>query len=278
MNPNKINQQRKDHAIGVSSGANCKPSLFPQLKLYCGDCLDVMTRLTPGSIDMVLADLPYAVTQQKWDSIINPQKLWAAYERVCKPTANLVFTATIEFAITLIQSKPDWFRYDLIWIKNKKTGFLNANRMPLRQHELILVFRKDGQGTYHPQKSTGHAPVHAVSFRDRPVGQAVYGSRRKRTASGGATERHPTSVLSFPVVNNNDPARIHKNQKPVALLEFLIRSYSNPSDTILDSTMGGGSTGVACINTGRDFIGIEKNARFFNLAIKRIKATAKPPR
>lgn len=246
-----------------------------KIQLHNGDCLGVMAKLPANSVDFVLADLPYAVTQQKWDSLIPTNQLWPAYDRVCKPAASIVLTATNPFASLLIASQPKWFRYDMVWLKNKKTGFLNAGHMPLRQHELVLVFRKTGKGTYHPQKSAGHAPVNAVTLREKAVGPAVYGSMRKRTASGGSTERHPTSVLHFAVVNNDDPCRIHRNQKPVALLEFLIRTYSNPGDVVLDNTMGSGSTGVACLNTGRSFVGIEQNTTFFIGAVTRINQAAK---
>jgi site-specific DNA-methyltransferase (adenine-specific) len=239
-------------------------------KLYHGDCLTIMSHLPPQSVDLILADLPYGVTRQSWDQIIPLDELWAAYMRVCKPEANIVLLATNPFAAKLIMSRRDWYRYDLVWVKNKSTGFLNANRMPLRRHEYILVFRAHGIGTYNAQKSTGHPPVNAVSPRKQPVRAAVYGALRKRTASGGATERHPTSVLPFDVVNNDSVERIHRNQKPVSLMNFLVRSFSNPADLVLDNCMGSGTTGVACIQSGRSFIGIEKSPACFRRAVRRI--------
>ena len=152
---------------------------------------------------------------------------------------------------------------------------MNANRMPLRQHEHVLIFNKPGKRIYNAQKSAGHPPVHAVSARQNAVSAAVYGAMRKRTASGGSKERYPTSVLNFPVVNNDDPARIHRNQKPVELLAYLVKTYSNDGDNVLDNTMGSGSTAIACLYTGRNFVGIEQDAAFFSGALKRIQLAAK---
>jgi site-specific DNA-methyltransferase (adenine-specific) len=214
---------------------------------------------------MVLCDLPFGVTRHKWDSVIPFIPLWQSYARVCKPAANIVLFAIQPFAAALIASKPTWFRYDLIWEKNKPTGFLNANRRPLAKHEAILVFRMQGSGFYHPQKTAGHPPMHAVN-NGKHFGDATYGSHYKAATRGGSTERFPTSVLHFPRVNNDDPHRVHPNQKPVALLENLIRTYSTDGDTILDNTMGSGSTGLASIRCGRNFIGIENDPEYFDAA------------
>lgn len=230
--------------------------------LHQGECLTIMDTIPAGSVDMVLCDLPYAATQQSWDAIIPPAHLWAAYGRVCKPKANIVLTATNPFASTMIASKPEWFRYDVIWQKNKTTGFLNVDKMPLRKHELILVFSAEPGGTWNAQKTTGHRPVNGFTKRNKS-GKGTYGALRNGYSGGGQTDRFPTSVVDFDVVNNDDLARVHPNQKPLELLEYLIRSYSNGGDVVLDNTMGSGATGVACIHTGRHFVGIEKDSTYF---------------
>jgi site-specific DNA-methyltransferase (adenine-specific) len=268
------NNRLKGDGKRAISGASAPVDVFHKIRLYRADCLDSMAQLPPKSVDLVLADLPYGATRQKWDKMIPCDQLWQAYARVCKPNANIIFTATMRFAANLITSNPKGFRYELVWGKNKPTGFLNASRMPLRQHELILIFQNTGIGIYHPQKSSGHPPLHAFTKHDATA-PGVYGAMRNGNCSSGSTERQPTSLLHFPVVNNDDPRRIHRNQKPVSLLDYLIRSYSDPGDTVLDNTMGSGSTGTACINTGRNFIGIEKDAKYFMGAVKRIGSAAK---
>lgn len=232
-----------------------------------GDCLDVMPTIPAQSIDMVLADLPYGVTQNAWDKVIPFDRLWHEYHRVTKPNAAIVLTATQPFATQLVASNPKMFRYDLIWRKNKTTGFLNAQRMPLRQHESILVFYRR-LPVYHPQKTTGHAPVH--SFTKHTGDGSNYGRTRRGMSGGGQTERHPVSVLDIPVVNNDSQEKIHPNQKPVELFEYLIRTFSDVGAIVLDNCIGSGTTAIACLNAGRHFIGIEKDADFCRLAVYRV--------
>ncbi len=236
-------------------------------QISCGNCLDIMSTIPNASVDMVLADLPYGRTQNEWDQIIPFDQLWDEYRRVTKLNAAIVLTATQPFAAQLITSNRRMFRYDLIWQKNKSTGFLNANRMPLRKHESILVFYRR-LPVYHPQKSQGHAPVH--SFTKHTSDGSNYGKTKQGISGGGRTDRHPTSVINIPVVNNDSVGKIHPTQKPVELFEYLIRSYSNEGAVVLDNCIGSGTTAIACLNTGRHFIGIEAGAKFARLADERI--------
>ena len=232
-----------------------------------GDCLDVMPTIHDVSVDMVLADLPYGVTENQWDKVIPLDRLWQEYRRVSKPNAAIVLTATQPFAAQLITSNPREFRYDLIWRKNKSTGFLNANRMPLRQHESILVFYRR-LPVYHPQKTTGHAPVHA--FTKHTGDGTNYRTTRRGISGGGQTDRHPTSVIDLPVVNNDSAEKIHPNQKPVELFEYLIRTFTDKGAVVLDNCIGSGTTAIACLKSGRHFIGIEQDAEYCRLANERI--------
>ncbi len=235
--------------------------------IFHGDCLDIMPTILDASIDMVLADLPYGVTQNQWDQVIPFDRLWDEYRRVTKPNAAIVFTATQPFAAQLVASNPKMFRYDLIWRKNKSTGFLNANRMPLRQHESILVFYHR-LPVYHPQKSKDHRPVH--SFTKHTGDGSNYGKTKRGLQGGGQTDRHPTSVIDISVVNNDAINKIHPNQKPVELFEYLIRTFTDEGAIVLDNCIGSGTTAIACLNTCRHFIGIEQDAEFCRLANQRI--------
>ena len=232
-----------------------------------GDCLDIMPTIPDASVDMVLADLPYGVTQNEWDKVIPFDRLWSEYRRVTKPNAAIVLTATQPFAAQLVASNPKMFRYDLIWRKNKSTGFLNANRMPLRQHEAILVFYRR-LPAYHPQKTTGHTPVH--SFTKHTSDGTNYRQTKQGFRGGGQTDRHPTSVIDISVVNNDSNGKVHPNQKPVELFEYLIRTFTDEGAIVLDNCIGSGTTAIACLNTCRHFIGIEQDAKFYRLAEERI--------
>jgi len=234
------------------------------MKLILGDCLEKMKEIPSGSVDMVMCDLPYGTTQNKWDSVIPLEPLWKEYKRIC--IGAIVLTASQPFTSVLVCSNFDEFNFEWIWEKTCPTGHLNANKMPMRAHESILVFRK-GSGTYNPQKTTGHK---------RKVSTAAHKRNSKRTENYGehelhtydSTERFPRSVQVFP--SDKQKSSFHPTQKPVALMEYLIRTYTNPGDTVLDNTMGSGTTGVACVNTGREFIGIERDPEYFAIAQKRI--------
>jgi site-specific DNA-methyltransferase (adenine-specific) len=235
----------------------------------CGDCLEILPNIASASIDMVLCDLPYEVTaRQSWDVIIPFDKLWEQYNRVCKETAAIVLFATEPFRSKLISSNMEMFKYDLIWVKNKTTGFLNAKKQPLRKHESILVFYKK-QPTYNPQKTTGHKPVNSFTHKNG-AGTLVYGKTKEGLKGGGQTERYPTSILEFPVVNNDSDEKFHSAQKPVALCEYLIKTFTNDRDMVLDNCAGSGTTGIAAKNTNRQYILIEKDEEYYHKMIKRL--------
>ena len=237
-------------------------------KIHLGDCLDLMEKIEDNSIDMILCDLPYGMTaRNKWDVIIPFKDLWQQYKRIAKKNAAIVLTAAQPFSAQLIMSNPEMFRYELIWQKNKKTGFLNANRMPLRAHENILVFYEK-LPVYNPQKTTGHKPVN--SYTKHTSDGLNYGETKTGIKGGGQTDRHPTSVLYFPVVNNDSEDKFHPTQKPVELFEWLIRTYTNEGDVVLDNCIGSGTTAIACLNSGRQFIGIEKDEEYYQRCSDRI--------
>lgn len=238
-------------------------------QLHCGDCLDIMKTISDNCIDMVFCDLPYGTTRNSWDEIIPFDDLWKQYDRIVKPNGAIVLTSQQPFTSKLIVSNLKDFRYEWIWEKNKATGHLNANKMPMKAHENICIFYKK-LPTYNPQKTTGHQPFNPVKPKDnipQPKELRNYGHVAKVFGNDGTTtDRFPRTVQEFPVVNNDDPLKWHPTQKPVEMIEYFIKTYSNENDVILDNCMGSGSTGVATLNTGRKFIGIEKNEEFFKQA------------
>ena len=240
-----------------------------------GDCLQLMKLISTGSVDMVLCDLPYGTTACKWDTVIPFEPLWVEYRRICKPNAAIVLTASQPFTSALIMSNPAWFRHEWVWQKNKASGHLNAKRRPMRAHEDIVVFSA-GRPSYRPQMTTGHKPG---NYAKRAKQSDCYGFAEP-TEYGGQTERYPQSVQYIPVINNDDPDKVHPTQKPVALMEYLIKTYTNEGDVVLDNCMGSGTTGVACKNTNRRFIGIEKPPKdptavnYFPIAYERIILTS----
>lgn len=242
---------------------------FLTAQIIHGDCLTELQHIAAASVDMVLCDLPYGQTQNAWDKVIPMPAMWAALRRVTKADGAIVLMAAQPFAARLICSNEAEFRYDLIWRKNKPTGFANANRQPLRSHEHILVFYRAAP-FYSPQKTQGHKP--ANSARRTKMGDN-YGAM-EAAPYGGNTDRHPLSVQDFAIVNNDDPAKCHPTQKPVPLMEWLIRSYTRPGETVLDCTMGSGTTGVAAILQGRRFIGMDMNPEYVAVAQSRINAAA----
>lgn len=217
------------------------------------------------SIDMILCDLPYGVTASKWDEVINTKVLWQEYTRVIKDNGAICLFATQPFATDLINSNRKWYRYNWYWIKNQGTNFFHAKRMPIRKIEEILIFYKK-QPVYNPQFSDGHVPTRSAKGYSNG---SVYHGDNKRNYEGGSTVRYPTNILEFKCVDNY--SRQHPNQKPIELCEYLIQTYSNANDIILDNCMGSGTTGIACLNTGRKFIGFEKDIKYYNLAAERLK-------
>lgn len=234
------------------------------INLLHGDCLELMKKIPDGSVDMVLTDLPYGTTCCHWDSVINLDLLWEHYLRVCKENAAIVLTASQPFTSALVMSKPEHFRYDIVWEKGNATGFFNAKLMPLRAHESILVFYRK-LPTYNPQKTSGHP---RRTSKRKHIDSECYGKGFQITEYD-STERYPRSVQFFS--SDKRKANYHPTQKPVALMEWLINTYTNNGELVLDSCMGSGTTGVACINAGRHFIGIEKEAKYFEVASNRIR-------
>lgn len=235
-------------------------------ELWLGDCLDMMKNIPDQSVDMVLCDLPYGTTRNKWDSLIPLQPLWEAYWRVCRGA--VVLTAAQPFTSILVSSCITRFKYDWVWKKPKGTGHLNAKKMPMRDKEDILVF-SNGKTPYNPQFSPG-TPYKDKAGKDHSASTSMTGSygayTNKREDNHG--QRYPKQVLEFGVVERGT---VHPTQKPVLLMEYLIRTYTKEGDTILDNTMGSGTTGVAAGNTGRNFIGIEKDPDYFEIAKRRIE-------
>jgi site-specific DNA-methyltransferase (adenine-specific) len=233
--------------------------------LKLGDCLKRIQEIPENSIDLVLADPPFGITANKWDSIIPFGKLWIELDRVVKPTTPVVFSCFQPFTTELIQSNRKAFKYLWIWDKRPRvTGFLNANKQPLRASEDIAVFYYK-QCTYNPQKTKGKlVRIHARGTSDRNYG------KHKRTKYESDT-RYPTNIISVKRDNRLDVGSFHSTQKPVALLEYLIKTYSNEGDIVLDFCMGSGTTVNAAINLNRKFIGIEKEISYFCKAVNRIE-------
>lgn len=231
------------------------------------DCLEGMKLLQSKSIDMILCDLPYGVTaRNKWDVIIPFDKLWEQYERIIKDDGAIVLTATQPFASKLIVSNPKLFRYDWIWEKTTPTGHLNAKKMPMRAHESILVFYKK-LPTYNPIKTTGHErKVSKAEHKANCIMSTNYNEYGLKTYE--STERYPRSVQRFSTDKQKEA--LHPTQKPVALFEYLIKTYTNEGETVLDTCMGSGTTAVAAINTNRNFIGFEISKEYCAAAKKRI--------
>jgi len=245
------------------------------VQLHKGDCLEIMKTLEAGSVDMVLCDLPYGTTHNNWDSIIPLEPLWREYWRLIKPNGAIVLTAAQPFTSVLVVSALRDFKYDWTWRKPKGTGHLNAKKMPMRDKEDIAVFYRS-QPTYNPQYGSG-LPYKDKAGKDHAATTSMTGSygayTNKREDSDG--RRYPKQVLEFGIVERGT---VHPTQKPVALMEYLIRTYTNEGDTVLDNTMGSGTTGVACANTGRKFIGIEMNAEYFEIASSRRAAAGSQDR
>lgn len=227
--------------------------------LRMGDCLEIMPTIEAGSVDMVLCDLPYGTTQNKWDSVIPLDALWSEYWRIVKPNGAVVLTAQTPFDKVLGVSCLRYLKYEWIWQKELGTGHLNAKKQPMKFHENVLVFYRQ-QATYNPQLEAGKA-YSQKSGR----GSSNYGSQETVTTENTGF-RYPKSVQHFA----RDRDGHHPTQKPVALMEYLIRTYTNEGETVLDNTMGSGSTGVACARMGRKFIGIELDERYFDIACERI--------
>lgn len=241
------------------------------IKLLQGDCLELMKTLPDKSIHAIITDPPYGTTACKWDSVIPFEPMWEQLKRIIKPNGAIVLFGSQPFTSALIMSNPKMFKYTWTWVKNKKTGFLNAKKQPLKQVEDIIVFYIK-QPTYTPQKTQGHKPVN--SFTKHTSDGSTVGKTKIGISGGGQTDRYPANILSIPVVNNDNSNgdKFHPTQKPVALLEYLIKTYTNEGETVLDFTAGSGTTGVAAINTNRNSVLIEREEKYCEIIKARIEA------
>jgi site-specific DNA-methyltransferase (adenine-specific) len=239
-------------------------------QLHHGDCLDILPTLESQSVDAVIADIPSGRTACSWDSVIPFAPMWKDLKRISKPRGAIVLLGcTQPFTSALVMSNVEWFRHHWIWHKTKATNYVKARSMPMRYHEDICTFASAGV-RYFPQMRSGKPWKRIHRNGNKP--DAIISDTR---ISGSVTERDtqfPSSVLFFPV----EPVKAHPTQKPIALMEYLVKTYTNEGDTVLDFTMGSGTTGAACANTGRRFIGIEKDAGYFALASDRIAAAYDP--
>jgi site-specific DNA-methyltransferase (adenine-specific) len=233
------------------------------INLMQGDCLERMKEITSGSVDMILTDPPYGTTACKWDSIIPLEPMWEQLKRIIKPNGAIVMTASQPFTTILIASNMKMFKYCWVWDKVKPSGFQVAKYKPMMQHEDICVFGI-GKVNYYPIKTTRDKVKIGGPVSDSLSSPIANHDFKKRVY----TDKHPKSILTFS--NANQRSRYHPTQKPVALMEYLIKTYTNEGETVLDFTMGSGTTGVACVNTGRNFIGIELDPDYFRIAQERI--------
>ena len=231
------------------------------IELWQGDCIELMKNISDNSVDMILTDPPYGTTACKWDSVIPFEPMWEELNRIIKPNGAICLFGSEPFSTELNHSNLKMFRYELIWVKNNSTGIQLANKMPLKKHENISVFYKK-LPTYNPQ---GLKPYGRINKR----GKCGNGGHLANEVNEYVQKftNYPTQILEFAY----DKLKVHPTQKPIALLEYLIKTYTNEGETVLDFTMGSGSTGVACVNTNRHFIGIELDEGYFNIAKKRIE-------
>lgn len=231
-------------------------------KIYNKDCLEGMKRIADGSVDMILCDLPYGTTRNKWDSVIPLEALWEQYRRIIKSNGAIVLTAQTPFDKVLGASNLSMLKYEWIWVKQQGTGHLNAKKMPLKNHENILVFYNK-LPTYNPQMDKGkpYSNNHKPGDSGNNYGTVGYSNVHN------VTTRYPKTVQKF----LHDKSKLHPTQKPVALFEYLIKTYTNTGELVLDNCMGSGTTAIACMNTGRNFIGFEMDKRYYDIACKRIE-------
>ena len=236
------------------------------INLIKGECLEQMKLIPSGSIDAIITDPPYGTTQCKWDSVIPFKPMWEQLSRIIKPNGAILLFGSEPFSSALRMSNIKNYKYDWVWEKSKATNFLNAKKQPLRAKENILVFYKK-QPTYNPQMTKGKS--YNKGIRKKQTKDDVYGSFNQ-TEVKSEGNRYPRDVLYFKTAETEGKT-FHKTQKPVKLMEYLIKTYTNENETVLDFTMGSGTTGVACKNLGRDFIGIEMDDKYFDIAKKRIE-------
>lgn len=238
-------------------------------EILLGDCLELMKDIPDGSIDMILCDLPYGTTACKWDTIIPFDKLWEQYERIIKSNGAIVLTASQPFTSTLVMSNPKLFKYEWIWEKSKASNFLLAKKQPLKAHENILVFA-NGTPNYYPQKTQGK-PYYKSGVKEKHDNPEVsnnipnYHSHIRKSEDG---MRLPRTVQYF--ITAESEGKFHPTQKPIALFEYLIKTYTNENGIVLDNTAGSGTTAIACLNTNRQFIVMEKEQKYYDIILKRV--------
>ena len=237
--------------------------MLEENKIHLGDCLDLMPSISSKSVDMILCDLPYGNTKYKWDSAIDLSRLWQEYERIIKDDGAIVLTANGPFSFVLHASNPSLFRYKWIWVKSKKTRFLDANWRPLIQHEDILVFCKRTKSKYNPQKIPKEDQSKRMIFKPENR-YGGYGGHKSMYVEA-STMWFPTDVLEF-----SNEIGFHPTQKPVALFEYLIKTYTNEGELVLDNCSGSGTTAIACMNTNRRFICIERDETYHRKSIERM--------
>jgi site-specific DNA-methyltransferase (adenine-specific) len=242
------------------------------IQLYNGDCLEEMKKIEHESVDMVLTDPPYGTTACKWDTVIDLDKMWEQLKRIIKPNGAIVMTASQPFTTTLISSNMKIFKYCWVWEKNLKTGNLNARRMPMGGHEDVVVFCKKSP-TYNPQKRQRTTELPSGNKKNSKT--TVYGSQQEYYINNQSDKISPDTVIKGIKCVHNSSGKLHPTQKPVALMEYLIKTYTNENETVVDFTMGSGTTGVACVNTNRNFIGIELDEEYFKIAQERIQKAQK---
>ena len=239
------------------------------IDLRYGDTIEQMKLIPDKSIGLICADLPYGSTANKWDSVIPLNKLWEQYERVIQPKGNILLFGAGLFAFKLALSNEKLFRYDMVWKKSKCGSPLTAKYMPLKKHEMILVFGESAS-YYVPQLTEG--TPYKRKWTPNKVNNMEYGIAGVQTDNKGT--RHPITVLDFPQQWRRQD-QLHPTQKPIELLEWIVKGYSKDTDIVLDNTFGSCSTGIACINTNRNFIGIENNEEYFNISLKRVEEKRK---
>lgn len=238
-----------------------------------GNCLEEMKRIPDGSVDMILTDPPYGTTACKWDSIIPLELMWLQLKRIIKPNGAIVMTASQPFTTTLIASNMKMFKYCWVWEKDNATNFLSSKYQPMKKHEDIIVFGQmaitystKGNMKYNPQMEKGRAYIQRSGKQKTEKHNAIARSKIEQVVTKNKGERYPSTIQKF----NRDKDKSHPTQKPIALMEYLIKTYTHEGETVLDFTMGSGTTGVACANLKRRFIGIELDGKYFGIAAGRI--------
>lgn len=238
-------------------------------KIHNKDCLEGMKLIDDKTIDMILCDLPYGTTNCRWDTVIPLDKLWEQYERIIKDNGAIVLFAQTPFDKVLGASNLKLLKYEWIWEKTQATGHLNAKKMPMKAHENILVFYKK-LPTYNPQKTSGHKPTNSYTkYIETQNNTEIYGRMDREISGGGETDRYPRSVQVFS--SDKQKSCLHSTQKPLLLCEYLIKTYTNEKEVVLDNCIGSGTTAVACINTNRNYIGFELDENYYNIAKERVE-------